>query len=292
MRAEDGLVPADSARVEFSTEFHARLERFVARARSRASREDGRRGAARGQGVELEGHRPYRAGEDLRDLDWELLARLGQPWVRVRRAEQGERLAVVLDTSASMGVGAPSKLQLAAEVALALSCASLANGGCSLLLAHGEGGRVESFSLRSANARAASIAWMEKRMARGAGRLGDLLSDPGLRRAHRVVVLGDLMDAEPAEVLTLAGRGRRVEVVQILAERELAPQVTGGVEWVDPEVGASLQLAVGERALREYGHALDTRLERWRTACRGRGQVHRLARSDAAFEDVAGALEP
>lgn len=100
------------------------------------------------------------------------------------------------------------------------------------------------------------------------------------------------MDTEPREVLALAGRGRRVEVVQILAERELVPPVTSGVEWVDPEVGSSLQLAVGERAVREYGLALDARLERWRSLLRGHGQVHRLVRSDAAFEDVAGALTP
>jgi uncharacterized protein (DUF58 family) len=268
------------------------LERFVAQARARATREDVGRGVARGQGVELEGHRPYRSGEDLRDLDWELLARLGQPWVRVRRAEQGERVAIVLDTSASMGVGSPSKLQLAAEVALALTCASLAKGGSCVLLSHGEGGRVECFALRSANARAAAIAWTERRRARGSCRLAELLSDPSLRRAHRVVVLGDLMDVEPAEVLALAGRGRRVELVQVLAERELAPRATQGVEWIDPEDGASLQLEVGERVLREYGSALDARFERWRAACRGRGQVHRLARSDAAFEDVAGALRP
>src|SRR6185503_13563906 len=120
-------VELPSPGIAFASDFLARLGRLAAELASQRERREGE-GRARlfGVGSEFVGYRPYRSGEDLRALDWNLLARLGRPYVRVAAREASEAWAVLLDTSASMGVGRPGKLQLGAELALALATLGVA----------------------------------------------------------------------------------------------------------------------------------------------------------------------
>ena len=74
-----------------------------------------RRARTRGAGLEFHEYRHYQAGDDPRSIDWTVEARLRQLVVRVSRAEGHLRLHVLIDGSASMGVGTPDKLACARE---------------------------------------------------------------------------------------------------------------------------------------------------------------------------------
>lgn len=280
----------DARRVVLGPEFLARVEQLAARTRGRRAREDLGLRRGTGRGVEFEGHRPYRAGEDLRDLDWELYARTEQPFVRVRRAELGEQWALVLDTSGSMGLGTPPKLQRAAEVALALGFVALNLGIASELVLHGTGSTVQTRPLRS---RADFAAWVElaqKVVAQGRRPLRELLASPRLSRARRVIVIGDLLDLEPAQVLSLVRPGKRVASLRILAPHELAPELAEGVEWLDPETGARVEARLDAATVDAYGRSLEAKLAAWHEAFARRGQLAQVASSADAFERVAGSL--
>ena len=119
--ARADAIPLDSPGVAFGADFLARLARCTARLRAAGGRREGGAGGLQAAGgLEFLGYRPYRPGESARALDWGLYARLDRPFVRLARRESGERWALLLDASASMGVGRPGKLQAAAEVAAAL----------------------------------------------------------------------------------------------------------------------------------------------------------------------------
>jgi len=222
-------------------------------------------------GEEFVGHRPYRAGEDLRRLDWSLLARLGQPFVKVTRREAGEEWAVLLDASASMGVGPPGKLQRACEVAGALAVLGVGRGarvriltssGAELFLTRGRaGGELLSFL----NGLRAQEALGMRSLVEKAGRF---------RAATRVFLVGDLLDLEPQEALGLVRRGRRLAAIGLLAPLELEPGPLGRVEWWDPEEEQRLVLTVGEESLHEYEVSLGSHVDGWRAA---------TARHSAAF---------
>lgn len=79
-----------------------------------------RRARASGTGVEFHEYRRYQPGDDPRSIDWTVEARLRQLVVRVSRADGHLRLHVLIDTSASMSVGNPTKLQCARRLAAAL----------------------------------------------------------------------------------------------------------------------------------------------------------------------------
>jgi uncharacterized protein (DUF58 family) len=284
---------ADPTRIAFAGDFWPRLEELAARIQAARGREPGAAASrVRGAGDEFFGHRPYRPGEELRHLDWGLLARSERAFVRVFRREVGERWVLLLDASASMGLGRPGKLQSAAEIATGLAACGLAAGASARLLALQPGGLASVAAARTGEL-GRWIAFLEGLSASGGQGLRPLCAAPALARASRVFLLGDLMDLEPADVVPLAARGRSVDLLSILAPHELAPEPperARGVRWLDPETGASLGVELDPKTAARYARGLEERLSAWdRLARRGRFG-HHASSSAVPFEDAVRAV--
>src|SRR5438477_8202577 len=78
------------------------------------------RTADHGSSTEFIEHREYRKGDELRRIDWRVMARTDRLFVKVHEMESNLRLHLVVDTSASMRVpppaGLPGKLDLACVI--------------------------------------------------------------------------------------------------------------------------------------------------------------------------------
>src|SRR5208282_2049167 len=72
-------------------------------------------------------HKEYSAGDDIRTIDWNVYARLEEVFVKIFEQEEALPVYVLLDKSASMGIGEPTKEAFAAKVAVALAYVGLAN---------------------------------------------------------------------------------------------------------------------------------------------------------------------
>ena len=59
----------------------------------------------RGPGFDFDQHRPYRPGEDVRRIDWNVTARMNAPYLRQTHAERELNVVVMLDLSPSMAFG-------------------------------------------------------------------------------------------------------------------------------------------------------------------------------------------
>ncbi len=59
----------------------------------------------RGPGFDFDEHQPYRPGDDVRRIDWNVTARMGTPFVRHTHAEREMNVMVVMDVSRSMTIG-------------------------------------------------------------------------------------------------------------------------------------------------------------------------------------------
>src|SRR5579859_6981006 len=101
------------------------------------------RSRASGSSVEFSDYRTYAPGDEFRRIDWNAYARLERLFVRLYRAEEDLALAVVLDASASMAWGKPSKGWLAAQLAGALAFIALQSGDRVEIAACREAGVVE-----------------------------------------------------------------------------------------------------------------------------------------------------
>ena len=79
--------------------------------------------AFKGRGMEFAEVREYQPGDDVRDIDWNVSARFGRPFVKIFHEERELRVMMVLDLSASnlFGTQKRFKREVIAEVAGLLS---------------------------------------------------------------------------------------------------------------------------------------------------------------------------
>ena len=95
----------------------------------------------KGRGMEFEEVRPYVPGDDVRTIDWNVTARVGEPFVK-RYVEERELTVLLLcDISASLDFGSAhrSKREAAVELAALLAFSAIANQDkVGLLLFHGQ----------------------------------------------------------------------------------------------------------------------------------------------------------
>lgn len=95
----------------------------------------------KGRGVEFDEVRPYVPGDEVRDIDWNVTARLGAAYVKRFVEEREITVMLVVDVSRSMrfGSAAQDKRELAAELCAVLGFAALRNNDkVGLLLAAGD----------------------------------------------------------------------------------------------------------------------------------------------------------
>src|SRR3954468_20515757 len=123
------FLPAELDPTVFDEGFLRQLERLLLLMRSpvRGGLKGGRRSVKRGQSVEFADFRDYALGDDLRQLDWNVLARLEKLFVKLYVEEEDITIHFLLDASASMVAGNPPKLLFAKRAAAALGYIGLAS---------------------------------------------------------------------------------------------------------------------------------------------------------------------
>ncbi len=105
----------------------ARIERLARKLDLRLGRRGGRpepgarRVAVRGRGLTFAGHREYQPGDDVRDIDWNVTARAGRPYVKAHQQEMAGVVIAAVDLSGSMTAGVTG----AAKRGAALEAAAL-----------------------------------------------------------------------------------------------------------------------------------------------------------------------
>ena len=83
----------------------------------------------KGRGIAFDSVRPYEPGDDVRDLDWNVTARTGEPFIKKYAEERELTVLLVLDSSAScfFGTVGQQKRELAAEVGAVLALTAISN---------------------------------------------------------------------------------------------------------------------------------------------------------------------
>jgi uncharacterized protein (DUF58 family) len=243
-----------------------------------------------GTGMVFTDFRPYTPGDDTRNLDWSTYLRLDRLLLRLFEEEAELPVYVLIDASASMGTGEPSKFDFARRVCAALACLALHNQDRVSLIAFADGvvrelpvrrGRTQIWPVfhflgQLEAAGATSIETTLKR-AFGSGRTRGL-----------VVIASDFMDPTG-----FAGAARwlqqfRHEVValQVLSPQEIAPDLPEDVEVVDSESRAALHVHVTPTLRDAYRDALAAHQAELGEACRRAGWTWIPTRSDAPFETL------
>jgi uncharacterized protein (DUF58 family) len=212
-----------------------------------------------GRGTELAQVRPYVPGDDdVRDIDWNVTARTGEPHVRVQLAERVLVSWIVLDTSISMTFGTADrrKADVAEGVALALGHVATRHGNRLGVLTFGT---EEPTTLLPRQGRTALVGLLlalhgeQDETPRGATSLGEALRRAGglARQRAFVAIVSDFRGPRDwrRPLLGLAGR-HDVIAVEIRDPREETLPSVGTLRLVDPETGRQLRVDTSSERLR------------------------------------------
>src|SRR5215208_5384548 len=257
-RGRPAFLPNDLDPTVFDEGFLRQLERLLLLLRSpvRGGLKGGRRSVKRGQSVEFADYRDYALGDDLRQLDWNVYARLEKLFVKLFVEEEDVTITILIDASASMASGRPEKLLFAKRAAAALGYIGLASED-----------RVAVSALGGRASR-------RQTPLRGSGRVFRLLSNlsaiqpsPGptdLVAAARhagaqlhgrgvIVLISDLLDPAADRVIReLAATRSELIVLHVLSPEELDPPLEGDLRLVDAESGEGIDVTVDVATVDAY----------------------------------------
>lgn len=251
-----------------------------------------------GRGLEFADYRPYAPGDDLRRIDWNVYARLHQPFVRTSPEERELGLALLLDGSRSMGDAAaarapassgaepPTSARRHAErLAALLGAVALLRGGTVQLtvLADGEGMGGEPLS---GEQHVPLLLRQLERLPRG--RSTELAAGIRARRplaagAEIAALLTDALVEEPAldaalDALHSVRAATLLHVTEPVAGSPVPDAAAPGdrfspgpVELVDRESGATLALDLTDATLASHAEAVEAHAAMVAARCRAHG---------------------
>jgi len=218
----------------------------------------------KGRGIEFDEVREYTPEDDVRDIDWNVTARMGAPYIKkyVEERELTVILAVDLSASARFGSAGGTKMRMATELAALLAFSAIRNNDRVGLITFTD--RVEFF-LPPKSGKSHGLRLIRELMVRspeGRGTDIALALNHIMRVVHKkavVFLISDLMnDSNFANILTIVNKRHDVVVVRTLDPLELKMPVTGNLCIEDSESGDVLAVGAGRSSfLKRYAAAAE-----------------------------------
>ncbi len=211
--------------------------------------------AFRGSGIEFEEVRPYEFGDDVRAIDWNVTARTGRPFIKLFRQEREMAVMLLVDLSASQGLGSQwqTKRELVTELSATLAFSAIKNNdrvGLTLFT-----DAIEKFVPTRKGTRHVLRIIRELLYCEPIGQGTSLrkalehLNRTSSRRAV-VFLISDFQDSGFEKTLKVARRKHDVIPVVIADELELTMPKVGLVRLRDAETGQMITLDTFSRANR------------------------------------------
>ena len=247
-----------------------------------------RKSKRKGSSVEFADYRDYVQGDDLRHVDWNIVARLNAFYLKLFQEQEDLTLHLLVDASASMAFGRPPKLNFACKMAAALGYIALA--GYDRL-------SVEAFCVNDAwrlppcRGKASAhklFTFLGTVRAQGGTKLEESCRSYVLRNRARgvAVLLSDFLD--PAGfagcLRRLCMSGSDLYVIHVLSRDEVDPQISGDLRLIDSETKTYTEISMTRTLMKRYRENLDGLCAALRRACLARGIGYIPAVSDMPFE--------
>ena len=226
------------------------------------------RSPLRGPGFDFDEHQPYRPGDDVRRIDWNVTARMGAPFVRHTHAEREMNVMVAMDVSRSMRLGstAHSKREALTYISGSILFSALADQINAGFVAFAD--RV-LLSTPPRRTRAAAWTVLEQAWALQPSSSKTLMLPlvrhlaTTLKRMSLVFLISDFVTDDDVltspELAQLAAKHDLIAVVpQDRGETEL-PAGSGYMQLRDVESGRRVSVGLGRQAREGYAAAVERR---------------------------------
>lgn len=285
---EEGRV----ADVPFDATFAKRLEALalVARRIHAGRMRAERRSRRTGSGMSFADHRPYVPGDDFRSVDFAVFQRTRKLLVRLYEQEEDLSVHLLLDASGSMGLGDPTKLELARRLVAAFAYVGLSrlDRVSITILRDAIDGRLPP--LRGKRQILRVLEFLGAVDAHGRTDLETAVRAfvAETRRRGLVVLVSDFFDAKGAAsaIDRLRHAGFETHVVHLVDRDELAPPLVGDLRLEDSETRDVLDVTIPPALLARHRTALLGAREALARHCREKRVAHHTVEVHAPLEDA------
>lgn len=245
-------------------------------------------------GTELTGHRDYSPGDDYRMLDWSICARHDELVTRQYGAAADRQVTLLLDCSASMGLGEPSKFDAARRAAAALAYVALARlDGVSVVPFAGR--MVDVFGPMRDKSRFLKLAGYLQALSpqhrrTDLAKVAEELVSRNQRRGVAVLLSDLLQEGDPPGLAlgldVLRRGGFQPAVVRVYDPAEARPRTLGDWELCDVESGACWHATLTRRHLQRFRRAFDEHVRSVRRHCATYATVYAEIASNLPLEEL------
>jgi len=275
-----------------SPEMLAQLERLelVSRKIFRGRMKGERRSRRKGQSVEFADFRPYVQGDDLRFIDWNLYARLDRLFLKLFLEEEDLHFFSLIDASASMDFGEPSKFLYAKRLAAALGFIGLCRADRVKIETLGQAVANPGPTLRGRRSLWRMQEYLEGVQADQNVSLLDGVKNFCIRNHGKgiLVLITDLMDKQGYEKAFkyLMAQQMDVYIIHLLSPEELEPDVSGDLRLVDCEDADVAEITVSRPLMQRYRQTLNAFVDGARQYCSRRGMTYMLASTETPVDQL------
>ena len=226
----------------------------------------------KGQGITFDEVREYQAGDEVRTIDWNVTARMGQAYIKKYVEERERVMMLVVDMSASTAFGsvAETKAAIAAELAALLAFSAIKNNDKVGLICFTDS--VEHYVAPRKGKRHVLrvvrdiLQWHERGTVGTAGKMTNIAEalafTARVLKPHGVVFLiSDFQDTGYEQQLRLIGKRHSLIAMTLQDRRETALPNVGLIELQDAETGESVTVDTRSAAARQLYAELKQRAE-------------------------------
>lgn len=217
--------------------------------------------AFRGRGMAFSEVREYQFGDDIRNIDWNVTARFGHPYVKIFEEERELTVMLLVDVSRSgdFGTVASTKRELMTEIAAVLAYSVIANNDKVGLMLFS--GRVEKY-IPPKKGRGHMLRIIREMLSYEPQESGTSLSEPlryltnVIRKRCTAFILSDFMAPPFIESLRIASGKHDVVALRITDRREKEIPDVGFMKVTDPESGQENWIDTSSSRIRQEYAAL------------------------------------
>jgi uncharacterized protein (DUF58 family) len=247
-----------------------------------------RRSPRRGSSVEFADFRPYATGDDIRQIDWNLYARMERFFLKLFVAEEELTIHLLVDNTASMDWGDPNKLLYARRAAGAFGYIALSSLDRVTVTAFADSALRQLPGVRGKRGALPLFDFLQKLPA---GKGASLLATcrryvQTARNAGPLLLCSDLMDPGWQDALrALSSRPFEITILHILAPQEIRPTFDGDFRLLDAEGGEAIEITADLDTLQRYQQSLQAWRAEIESFCSGRGMNYIFVDTSVPVEE-------
>lgn len=216
--------------------------------------------AFKGRGMAFSEVREYQYGDDVRDIDWNVTARLSKPYVKVFEEERELTVMLLVDVSGSLDFGTQNrtKRQLLTEIAATLAFSAIQNNDKIGVIFFSD--KIEKFIPPKKGRKhilfiiRELLGFQPGSNKTDVGNAVEFMTN-AIKKRCTVFLLSDFIDSKDySNQLTVANRRHDVVALQIYDRRMVELPNVGIVKMLDAETGRDTFIDTSSSAVRKAHH--------------------------------------